>query len=156
MNILESIIIIAPNPNVDLEEDLVVVDDDTDIDKSDGNGGHPYSISASVIPAAAVGKTPYTMSMEVKRGPKGYGFSVTWTHPPRYCKLGAGLIFSRPAELLTNNVRHPTLIIIYRIERVETGLAADLAGMRVGDYIVFVGTHNVVKMDEDQVLQLIQ
>ena len=33
---------------------------------------------------------------------------------------------------------------------------ADLAGMRVADYIVFVGSHNVVKMDEDQVLQLIQ
>ncbi len=94
MNILEStlcntllLIFIAPNPNVDLEEDLVVVDDDTDIDKSDGNR------SISMIPAA-VGKTPYTMSMELKRGPKGYGFSVTWTHPPRYCKL-SGLIFSR-------------------------------------------------------------
>jgi C-terminal processing protease CtpA/Prc len=44
----------------------------------------------------------------------------------------------------------------YRIERVEPGLAADLAGMRVADYIVFVGSHNVVKMDEEQVLQLIQ
>jgi C-terminal processing protease CtpA/Prc len=43
-----------------------------------------------------------------------------------------------------------------RIERVEPGLAADLAGMRVADYIVFVGSHNVVKMDEEQVLQLIQ
>lgn len=74
---------------MDLEEDLVVVDDDTDIDKSDGNGHR----SISMIPAA-VGKTPYTMSMELKRGPKGYGFSVTWTHPPRYCKL-TGLIFSR-------------------------------------------------------------
>ena len=33
---------------------------------------------------------------------------------------------------------------------------ADLAGMRVGDYIVFVGNENVVKMEEEEVLQLIQ
>ena len=48
------------------------------------------------------------------------------------------------------------IIIPFRIERVEPGLAAELAGMRVGDYIVFVGQVNVVKMDEDQVLRLIQ
>lgn len=43
-----------------------------------------------------------------------------------------------------------------RIERVEPGMSADLAGMHIGDYIVFVGTQNVVKMAEEQVLQLIQ
>lgn len=43
-----------------------------------------------------------------------------------------------------------------RIERVEPGMAADQAGMKVGDYIVFVGNHNVVKMDEDQVLKHVQ
>lgn len=47
-------------------------------------------------------------------------------------------------------------VMVHRIERVEPGLAADLAGMRVADYIVFVGSYNVVKMDEEQVLQLIQ
>lgn len=35
-------------------------------------------------------------------------------------------------------------------------MAADQAGMKVGDYIVFVGNHNVVKMDEDQVLKHVQ
>lgn len=48
------------------------------------------------------------------------------------------------------------MFIAERIERVEPGLAADLAGMRVADYIIFVGRQNVVKMNEDQVLHLIQ
>ena len=38
----------------------------------------------------------------------------------------------------------------------ERGLSADQAGMKIGDYIVFVGSENVVKMDEEQVLQFIQ
>ncbi|XP_045025949.1 uncharacterized protein LOC123470164 [Daphnia magna] len=133
-----------------MEEDLVVVDDsDLDNGISDERDRVTSEISSSPSPSSAAlpkiigsdirhtavrcvpvevepkGKTPYTTSVNLKRGPKGYGFSVTWTHPPR-------------------------------IERVEPGLAADLAGMRVADYIVFVGSHNVVKMDEEQVLQLIQ
>ena len=43
-----------------------------------------------------------------------------------------------------------------RIERVEQGMVAYLTGMRVGDYIVFVGNQNVVKMEEEEVLKLIQ
>lgn len=65
-------------------------------------------------------------------------------------------------HVVISSILYEMCVILYasvsaiRIERVEPGLAADLAGMRVGDYIVFVGSHNVVKMDEDQVLQLIQ
>jgi len=114
----------------DMEEDLVVVDD------SEAEGRSQMARSSardprdrSPIPQERqerpVGKTPYTTTMRMRKGERGYGFSVTWTHPPR-------------------------------IERVEPGLVADLAGMRVGDYIVFVGNENVVKMKEEEVLQLIQ
>lgn len=73
----------------DMDEDLVVVDD-SDLD----NGAEetktlPSSVelpdmATSVRPSETKGKTPYTTTMNLKRGPKGYGFSVTWTHPPRY------------------------------------------------------------------------
>ncbi|XP_064101580.1 uncharacterized protein LOC135212112 [Macrobrachium nipponense] len=43
-----------------------------------------------------------------------------------------------------------------RVERVEPGLAADRAGLRAGDYIIFIGEHNVVKYDENAVLQIIR
>ena len=63
--------------------------------------------------------------------------------------------------LMTNNTALHSFVCLFvclfdRIERVEPGLVADLAGMRVGDYIVFVGNENVVKMEEEEVLQLIQ
>ncbi|XP_066956029.1 uncharacterized protein [Macrobrachium rosenbergii] len=43
-----------------------------------------------------------------------------------------------------------------RVERVEPDLAADRAGLRAGDYIIFIGEHNVVKYDENAVLQIIR
>ncbi|XP_049804965.1 uncharacterized protein LOC126248203 [Schistocerca nitens] len=43
-----------------------------------------------------------------------------------------------------------------RIERVEAGLPADRAGLRPGDYIIFVDKYNVVTMPEDEVLGLIR
>ena len=83
----------------DMEEDLVVVDD-SDLDmnglneKEDRSRGTP-SPSSAALPTTGSdvdsssrpepkGKTPYTTTVKLQRGPKGYGFSVTWTHPPRY------------------------------------------------------------------------
>lgn len=43
-----------------------------------------------------------------------------------------------------------------RVERVEPGLPAEQAGIRPGDYIIFVDKHNVVTLPEEDVLQLIR
>uniref|UniRef100_A0A182PMR4 PDZ domain-containing protein n=1 Tax=Anopheles epiroticus TaxID=199890 RepID=A0A182PMR4_9DIPT len=43
-----------------------------------------------------------------------------------------------------------------RVEKVETGLSADRAGILPGDYVVFVDKHNVVTMPEQDVLNLIR
>ncbi|KAJ1520807.1 hypothetical protein ONE63_003898 [Megalurothrips usitatus] len=43
-----------------------------------------------------------------------------------------------------------------RVERVEPGLPAEQAGIRPGDYIIFVDRHNVVTVPEEDVLQLIR
>lgn len=82
----------------DMEEDLVVVDDsELDVEMDEVNHSMRRSPSPSsaelpmigsdvvtVRPSEMKGKTPYTTTMNLKKGPKGYGFSVTWTHPPRY------------------------------------------------------------------------
>jgi len=44
----------------------------------------------------------------------------------------------------------------FRVERVEAGLPADRAGMRPGDYIIFVENHNVVTMPEEEILNFIR
>lgn len=83
-----------------MEEDLVVVDDsdlENGIDlkvraiRTPSPSSAPLPTNGSNTMAVPVfpvhemkGKTPYTTTMNLKRGPKGYGFSVTWTHPPRY------------------------------------------------------------------------
>lgn len=43
-----------------------------------------------------------------------------------------------------------------RVERVESGLPADQAGLRPGDYVIFVGNTNVVTLQEDEILQQIK
>ncbi|KAK9498709.1 hypothetical protein O3M35_003283 [Rhynocoris fuscipes] len=43
-----------------------------------------------------------------------------------------------------------------RIERVEAGLPAEEAGLRPGDYVIFVGKTNVVTLQEEEILQLIK
>jgi hypothetical protein len=47
-------------------------------------------------------------------------------------------------------------LIYFRVERVEAGLPADKAGLRPGDYIIFVESHNVVTMPEEEILSLIR
>jgi hypothetical protein len=42
------------------------------------------------------------------------------------------------------------------VERVEAGQPADRAGLRPGDYIIFVEKCNVVTMPEEEILQLIR
>lgn len=44
----------------------------------------------------------------------------------------------------------------YRIERVEAGLPADQAGLRPGDYVIFVEKTNVVTLPEEEILKLIK
>lgn len=87
-------------PDPDMEEDLVVVDY-SDVDQQhsgpDEVGSCLATGASSLGPSSAKnssprqsqatelkGKTPYTTTMTLKKGPKGFGFSVTWTHPPRY------------------------------------------------------------------------
>lgn len=43
-----------------------------------------------------------------------------------------------------------------RIEKIETGLPAQLAGIQPGDFVVFVDKHNVVTMPEIDILNLIR
>lgn len=43
-----------------------------------------------------------------------------------------------------------------RVERVEAGLPADKAGLRPGDYVIFVEKHNVVAMPEEEILHVIR
>ncbi|RZF40107.1 hypothetical protein LSTR_LSTR002510 [Laodelphax striatellus] len=43
-----------------------------------------------------------------------------------------------------------------RIERVESGLPADQAGLRPGDYVIFVDKTNVVTLQEEEILKLIK
>ncbi|XP_065565343.1 uncharacterized protein LOC136030352 isoform X2 [Artemia franciscana] len=43
-----------------------------------------------------------------------------------------------------------------RIQAIEHGAPADEAGLKIGDYVIFVGTKNVVKMDKDEVLRLLK
>ncbi|CAL4100771.1 unnamed protein product, partial [Meganyctiphanes norvegica] len=71
------------------------------------------------------GQTPYTISVNIVKGQRGFGFSVAWTKPPR-------------------------------IERVEPGLPADQAGLKPGDYVIFVGNNNVVKYEEEAILEIIR
>jgi hypothetical protein len=43
-----------------------------------------------------------------------------------------------------------------RVERVVAGLPADRAGLRPGDYVIFVEKYNVVTMPEEEILHLIR
>lgn len=96
----------------DMEEDLVVVDDsdmdnradDMDRTKSKSSSSltalpMPTTDAASCQPSEPKGKTPYTTTVHLKRGPKGYGFSVTWTHPPRYSSHATSRSVSARASL---------------------------------------------------------
>jgi C-terminal processing protease CtpA/Prc len=49
-----------------------------------------------------------------------------------------------------------TRLVCCRIERVEAGLPADKAGLRPGDYVIFVEKFNVVTMPEEEILHVIR
>lgn len=49
-----------------------------------------------------------------------------------------------------------SLFFLFRIERVEAGLPADQAGLRPGDYVIFVDKTNVVTLPEEDILKLIK
>lgn len=81
----------------DLEDGMVAIDDgelsDAETRAADDRSTDKEKCAASLISTSKsvnkedvdlVGKTPYTFTVNLQRGPKGYGFSVTWTHPPRY------------------------------------------------------------------------
>ena len=71
----------------EMEEDLVVVDDSVVEDRSQMVRSSARDRSPRpenrVQETRLAGKTPYTTTMRMKKGERGYGFSVTWTHPPR-------------------------------------------------------------------------
>ncbi|XP_038208625.1 uncharacterized protein LOC119829950 [Zerene cesonia] len=72
------------------------------------------------------GRTPFTTTRKLVRGTGG-GFGFT-------------VVWTRPP----------------RIERVAAGGAAERAGLRAGDYIVFVGNRNVVTASEEEVRNLVK
>ncbi|XP_063393078.1 uncharacterized protein LOC134678432 [Cydia fagiglandana] len=72
------------------------------------------------------GRTPFTTSRKLTRATNG-GFGFT-------------VVWTRPP----------------RVERVAAGGSAERAGLRAGDYIVFVGNKNVVTSSEDEVRGLVK
>ncbi|XP_013166442.1 PREDICTED: uncharacterized protein LOC106116929 [Papilio xuthus] len=72
------------------------------------------------------GRTPFTTTRKLVRGTGG-GFGFT-------------VVWTRPP----------------RVERVAAGGAAERAGLRAGDYIVFVGNKNVVTTNEEDVRNLVK
>ncbi|KAJ0180925.1 hypothetical protein K1T71_003010 [Dendrolimus kikuchii] len=72
------------------------------------------------------GRTPFTTTRKLVRGTSG-GFGFT-------------VVWTRPP----------------RVERVAQGGSAERAGLRAGDYIVFVGTKNVVMSSEEEVRNLVK
>nr|CAD7434546.1 unnamed protein product [Timema monikensis] len=74
------------------------------------------------------GRTPFTTTRRLVRNPSvGGGF-------------GFSIAWTQPP----------------RVERVETGLPADQAGLLPGDYVIFVEKDNVVTLPEEEILQLIR
>nr|XP_032516003.1 uncharacterized protein LOC116769083 isoform X6 [Danaus plexippus plexippus] len=72
------------------------------------------------------GRTPFTTTRKLMRGSNG-GFGFT-------------VVWTRPP----------------RVERVAAGGSAERAGLRAGDYIVFVGNKNVVTATEEEVRNLVK
>ncbi|CAH2100361.1 unnamed protein product [Euphydryas editha] len=72
------------------------------------------------------GRTPFTTTRKLLRGTTG-GFGFT-------------VVWTRPP----------------RVERVAAGGSAERAGLRAGDYIVFVGNKNVVTASEEEVRNLVK
>ncbi|KAL1138817.1 hypothetical protein AAG570_008879, partial [Ranatra chinensis] len=76
--------------------------------------------------APAQGRTPFTTTRILKRNPGS--------------SYGFSIAWTHPP----------------RIERVESGLPADHAGLRPGDYVIFVEKTNVVTLQEEEILKLIK
>ncbi|GBP08339.1 Regulator of G-protein signaling loco [Eumeta japonica] len=72
------------------------------------------------------GRTPFTTTRKLLRGVGG-GFGFT-------------VVWTRPP----------------RVERVASGGAGERAGLRAGDYIVFIGNKNVVMLPEEEVRNLVK
>ncbi|XP_066994271.2 uncharacterized protein PsGEF [Anabrus simplex] len=78
------------------------------------------------LPSAKGGRTPFTTTRKLVRH-GGSGF-------------GFSVAWTQPP----------------RVERVEAGQPADRAGLRPGDYVIFVEKYNVVTMPEEEILHLIR
>ncbi|XP_039287926.1 uncharacterized protein LOC111053522 [Nilaparvata lugens] len=93
---------------------------------SGGGGGIGKGGSTATIVGSKGGRTPFTTTRKLCRKP-GTSF-------------GFSIAWTHPP----------------RIERVESGLPADQAGLRPGDYVIFVDKTNVVTLQEEEILKLIK
>lgn len=68
--------------------------------------------------------------------------------------------FTMTKKLIRTNEKGFGFSIVWthppRIENIETGSIADLCGILGGDYLIFVGEHNVVTMPKIDILNLIK
>ncbi|XP_073988009.1 protostome-specific GEF isoform X3 [Rhodnius prolixus] len=86
----------------------------------------PEEVCAGSPPSGPSGRTPFTTTRTLNR-----------QHGSSY---GFSIAWTHPP----------------RIERVEAGLPAEQAGLRPGDFVIFVGKTNVVTLQEEEILQLIK
>ncbi|XP_046404178.1 uncharacterized protein LOC124169580 [Ischnura elegans] len=101
-----------------------------DEDEEEGEGSRERSTRVRLPPRkgpSPKGRTPFTTTRRLIKPPGGTGF-------------GFSVAWTQPP----------------RVERVESGLPADKAGLRAGDLVIFVGERNVVTMPEDEILSLIR
>ncbi|XP_071451512.1 uncharacterized protein [Hetaerina americana] len=100
-----------------------------DEDEEEGEGGRERSTRVRLARKgpSPKGRTPFTTTRRLIKAPGGAGY-------------GFSVAWTQPP----------------RVERVESGLPADKAGLRAGDLVIFVGEKNVVTMPEDEILSLIR
>uniref|UniRef100_A0A182KGA1 PDZ domain-containing protein n=1 Tax=Anopheles christyi TaxID=43041 RepID=A0A182KGA1_9DIPT len=145
------------------------------------NGGEPISLSKKAIHQRDADENLFLRFLELDPSPDASlanSASVGQQTPatPRRSSIGTGgLLKPATGTGTTSSGRTPFTItkrlartgdrgfgfsIVWthppRVEKVETGLSADRAGILPGDYVVFVDKHNVVTMPEQDVLNLIR
>uniref|UniRef100_A0A4Y0BPH3 Uncharacterized protein n=2 Tax=Anopheles funestus TaxID=62324 RepID=A0A4Y0BPH3_ANOFN len=145
-------------------------------------GGEQISLSKKAIHQRDADENLFLRFLELDPSPEasltmgtGGGSQTTQPATPRRSSVSAASGPLKPMTGVTSSGRTPFTItkrlartgdrgfgfsIVWthppRVEKVETGLSADRAGILPGDYVVFVDKHNVVTMPEQDVLNLIR